>query len=81
MNKNSFKIVQVDYKYCDYLRQFDDKVPYNAGSKELRPFLGVLFKIDECEYFAPLSSPKPKHQILKNTLDMLKINDGNIWCY
>ena len=31
----NFKIVKVDYKYCDYLRQFDLRVPYNAGKKEL----------------------------------------------
>ena len=52
----SFRIVKVDYKYCDFLRKYDDKVPYNAGSKELRPFIGVLFMIGKCEYFAPLSS-------------------------
>jgi len=73
---NNFKIVKIDSKYCDYLRMFDSKVPYNAGSKELRPFIGVLFNIFDCEYFAPLSSPKPKHKILKNTLDLLRIKDG-----
>lgn len=62
---NGFKIVKIDYKYCDYLRMFDSKVPYNAGSKELRPFVGILFMIDDMEYFAPLSSPKPKHKIIK----------------
>ena len=72
----SFKIVKVDSKYCDYLRKFDNKVSYNAGSKDLRPFIGVLFVVFDCEYFAPLSSPKPKHKLLKNTLDLLKINDG-----
>lgn len=73
----SFKIVKVDSKYCDFLRKYDNKVPYNAGSKELRPFIGVLFFIGECEYFAPLSSPKLKHKNLKNNLDLLKINNGN----
>lgn len=72
----SFKIVKVDYKYCDYLRQFYNKVSYNAGTKDLRPFIGVLFMIDKCEYFAPLSSPKPKHSKLKNTLDLIKIENG-----
>lgn len=33
--------------------------------------------IDKCEYFAPLSSPKPKHSKLKNTLDLIKIENGN----
>lgn len=76
MMYKSFKIVKVDSKYCDYLRNFDNKVPYNAGRKDLRPFIGVLFMVSKCEYFAPLSSPKPKHKLLKNTLDLLKINDG-----
>lgn len=29
----SFKIVKVDSKYCDYLRQYDNKVSYNAVLK------------------------------------------------
>ena len=73
---NGFKIVKIDYKYCDYLRKFDNKVPYNAGSKELRPFVGVLFMIGDMEYFAPLSSPKPKHKTLRNVIDIIKINNG-----
>ena len=75
MYKN-LKIVKVDSKYCDYLRQFDEKVVYNAGNKDLRPFIGVLFIIDKYEYFAPLSSPKAKHKLLKNTLDLIKIKNG-----
>ena len=41
----SFKIVKIDSNYCDYLRKYDNKVSYNAGLKELRPFVGVLFRI------------------------------------
>lgn len=72
----SFKIVKLDYKYCDFLRKYDNKVVYNAGTKDMRPFIGVLFTIGSCEYFAPLSSPKEKHKTLKNTLDLIKINEG-----
>lgn len=72
----SFKIVKVDSKYCDFLRKYDDKVSYNAGNKELRPFIGVLFTINNMEYFAPLSSPKEKHIHLRNTLDLIKIDKG-----
>lgn len=75
---NKFKIVIVDPKYCDYLRKFDGKVPYNAFDKKLRPFLGILFMVNDIEYFAPLSSPKEKHKTLKNTLDLLKIDNGNL---
>ncbi len=58
------------------MRTFDSKVPYNAGYKELRPFIGALFKVNNCEYFAPLSSPKPKHKVLKNSIDMIRIKEG-----
>lgn len=68
----NFKIVRVNSDYCDYLRKFDSKVSYNKGSKKLRPFVGVLFKIDKWEYFAPLSSPKPKHKLMKIDLIFLK---------
>ena len=46
----NFKIVKVDSNYCDYLRKFDNKVAYNAGSKEMRPFIGILFVVDNFEY-------------------------------
>ena len=75
MIKN-FKLVKVDYKYCDYLSEYDERVPYNRGIKDLRPFIGILFEVDGIEYFAPLSSPKEKHKKLKNTMDLVKIDNG-----
>ena len=27
-------LVKLDANYCDYLRQYDNKVPYNYGNKE-----------------------------------------------
>ena len=74
----NLKIVRVNSDYCDYLRKFDNKVAYNKNEKELRPFIGILFQIDTCEYFAPLSSPKLKHKNMKNTLDFFKIKDGEL---
>ena len=59
-------IVRVDSNYCDYLRKFDTKVAYNMNEIELRPFVGILFRIEDCEYFAPLSSPKSKHKKMKS---------------
>lgn len=71
-------IVKVNSKYCDFLRKYENEVPYDAGEKELRPFVGILFNIGNCEYFAPLSSPKPKHSRLANTLDLIKIDNGKL---
>lgn len=74
----NLRIVRVDSNYCDYLRQFDSRVPYNSKSKELRPFVGILFEINECEYFAPLSSPKPKHKKMSNGIDFFKLDNGEL---
>lgn len=74
----NLKIVRVNSDYCDYLRKFDNRVSYNKYEKELRPFIGVLFKIDSYEYFAPLSSPKEKHKKMKNTVDFFKIKNGEL---
>ncbi len=77
MNKHLI-LVKLDSNYCKYLREFDSKVPYNFKEKELRPFVGVLFRMDKLMYFAPLSSPKPKHLKLKSKLDFLKIDNGKL---
>ena len=74
----NLKLVKVNTKYCDYLRKFDKRVAYNKYSKELRPFVVILFTIDECLYFAPLSSPKKKHLKMKNSIDFYKIDGGKL---
>ena len=76
--KDKLVLVKIDEVYCNFLRNFDNKVPYNYGKKELRPFVGVLFEVGKCMYFAPLSSPKPKHLKLKSKLDFLKIDKGKL---
>lgn len=35
-------------------------------SKAMRPFIGILFIVNSCEYFAPLSSSKVKNVHMKN---------------
>ena len=76
--KFNLEIVCIDSKYCDYLRKYDSKVTYNFNEKEMRPFVGILFKVNNYEYFAPLSSPKEKHTKMKNTLDFFKIKNGEL---
>ncbi|MBQ6503426.1 MAG: type III toxin-antitoxin system ToxN/AbiQ family toxin [Flexilinea sp.] len=36
----SFSFYTVDTKYCDYLRIYDDKIPYTMEKKSTRPFGG-----------------------------------------
>ncbi len=70
----SFYTVSVEY--CDYLRRKDACVSINYDGKEKRPYIGILFEVNKKQYFAPLSSPKPKHRKMKNGIDFLKINNG-----
>ena len=75
---NELLLVTIKEEYCNYLRKFDKKVPYNYGNKSNRPFIGVLFEVNLCKYFAPLSSPKEKHLKMKNKLDFLKLDNGKL---
>ena len=60
--------------YIAYLRGFDTSVSDNKH--ESRPYVGVVIQIDDMKYYAPLTSPKPKHQKMKNGKDFRKINGG-----
>lgn len=71
-------LVKIDTDYCNYLRKFDNKVPFNYDKKTLRPFIGVLFSVNKTKYFAPLSSPKPKHLKIKSKLDFMRIDNGKL---
>lgn len=66
----------VDVNYCNYLRKFEACVPYVHNDKAKRPFLGIVLQINGIDFYAPLSSPKPKHVKMKGQLDFIKIKDG-----
>ena len=74
---NKLKIYYIDNNYIDYLRRFDKKVAYNKS--KTRPYVGVVYTFNNQTYFAPLSSPKPKHLTMNgNALDIFKNNDGEL---
>ena len=73
----NLKFYRVDKNYCDFLRQSDPCVPYIQDEKKTRPFVGVLLIVSGLDYFAPLTSPKPKHKSMKNQVDFMKINGGD----
>ena len=67
-----------DAGYCDYLRKVDPCVPNMQDDKASRPFVGVLLTVGSINYFAPLTSPKPKHKTMKNQIDFQKIKNGEL---
>ena len=62
------KIVEVSDRYINYLKEYFPKTLLDNKQgcrKHTRKYLGVIFKINEYNYFAPLSSPK-KSDYLEN---------------
>ncbi len=73
----NLKLYYIKQDYIDYLRKFDSKVPYNKSYT--RPYVGVVLYYKGFNYFAPLSSPKPKHlKISSRAVDVFKIDDGKL---
>ena len=60
--------------YISYIQKYDPKVAYNKNAQ--RPYIGIVLKIDNINYYAPFTSPKPKHRLMKNSLDFRKIGNG-----
>ena len=60
-------------EYVNYLRNFDSKVPNVEYSGRMKCFLGAILKNNNIDYFAPLTSYKPKFLTLKNDVDFYKI--------
>lgn len=74
---NRLHFYSVDMKYVRNLSKIDSRV-FSVSpqvEKEKRPFVGLLVLINGRSYCAPLSSPKPKHNSMKNDYDFLRIKD------
>jgi len=68
---------EIDELYINYLTGFAPHLFHNkqTGQNNARKYIGVLFTINNYDYFAPLSSYKPKHERMKESLDFLKVGD------
>lgn len=65
----------IDKHYIDYLKVFDNRVGYVEYGERLKLHIGVLLSIHEFHYYVPVSSAKPKHQHMSNSLDFHKLID------
>ena len=68
----------IDINYCEFLRKYDKNVPFTTDNKENRPFIGIILKINDITYYAPLTSPKEKHLTMNNQIDFIKIDNGKL---
>ncbi len=70
------RLYTIDADYLKYLFDVDDRVMYWEGDtyKTDRKYIGVVLKINNFEYFAPLSSPKANDYIYKKGVKQVKKN-------
>ena len=59
-------LVYVDDEYTDFLREVDNRVPYNINRTYQRPFVGALIRIKEILYFAPLTTSSKGKKLMQN---------------
>lgn len=67
----------VDERYVDALAPHAPHLFRNArpGQAHSRKYIGVVLSVNGFDYFAPLSSFKPKHRKMKDALDFIKVGD------
>lgn len=72
---DKLEIYEIDEKYINYLSTFEQHLFRNkkAEQKFSRKYIGIVLKINEFDYFAPLSSFKLKHKHLSESKDFIKI--------
>ena len=68
----TLKFYYIDNEYIDALHEIEPKV--YPSNKAGRPYIGIILKIHDVHYFAPMSSPKEKHAKLKKPV-VYKINN------
>ena len=53
---------EVDKQYADYLRTYESKVPQIQYEGKSKFVCGVVLVVNDCTYFAPISSQKDRQQ-------------------
>lgn len=65
-------------EYVKYLKQYDDIVPNIDYTGRLKCFLGIIIESENgLEYFAPLTSYKPKFKEMSNEIDFFRLVGSN----
>lgn len=72
---DNLKFYQIDNKYIDYLLPYAPHLFHNkkAGQHNERKYIGIILQVNGHDYFAPLSSFKPKHSKMPEMIDFIKI--------
>lgn len=65
----------VDKNYINYLVEVDRRVGYVEYGGRLKLHVGILVTVNHLNYYVPISSAKPKHHNMSNSIDFHKLID------
>ncbi len=72
--KDNIKIYGVKDTYIKYLSKYQEHLFLHEGGTFGRKYIGAVLEINGLSYFAPLSSFKPKHKKMKESVDLIKMS-------
>ena len=66
----------IDKDYISFLKNYDSRIPnIDYGNNGCKPFFSPLFEKDGLVYVTQVSSKKPRHLKMKESIDFVKIFD------
>lgn len=74
MDKEKLRWYIVKKDYVNYLQKYDNKVENIDYKVKLKPYIGIIVKINDFNYYVPISSVKEKHYNMKEDMDFMKIS-------
>lgn len=76
-NMDNIKFYEVSGDYINYLSPHVPHLFHNKTEKQQneRKYIGIVFQINDVNYFAPLSSYKQKHKHMIESIDFIKIKN------
>lgn len=77
---DTIELYEIDSDYIKYLSSFEQHLFRNKKVTQVftRKYIGIVLKINEFDYFAPLSSYKEKHKRLCETKDFIKVGTFSV---
>ena len=72
---DNIRFYEIRTQYIDYLVPYAPHLFHNSkkGQANQRKYIGIVLQVNGMNYFAPLSSFKPKHEGMKEGMDFIKV--------
>lgn len=70
------KFYHIREGYIDFLHKVDNRVQLNKGQR--RPYVGIVLRVGDFDYYVPLESPKANHANIKSGGPVLKLDHGKL---